>query len=967
MDGPPPSEVCSAYQEVLGRAQHRLWLAVPWVYSHEHDPWLAAFIEGAAALARQGGDVRAYLRPSQNNAPAVAVWRAAGVRVIQDTPAVRYLHAKLVLTDDVALLTSANLIDADLHRNVNQISIERRPEEVARWAAFIESLEAPPEPETLTPTGTWEPAKGLLPPELLRHLGVDQLNPMQSAAVPRVLHSSRNLVVAAPTGSGKTLVAEAALLDAVVHQNRAGVYLVPMRALASEKRQEWRRFEEAGLRVYKTSGEDDAFDPAQAQRADIIIATPEKWDAVSRRRLPELLVSKIRTIVADEIHLVDEPGRGAALEALLSRIRLAFPAARLVAMSGTLPNGDAIARWLDAELIASAWRPVRLDKIVVPYPEASRRAEDDALRNGLVASITQEALADEKGTVLVFCGSRAGVESCAALLAESLDLDPKLGTLSSHRGLRETLRRGVAWHHAGLPKDDRALVERLFRDGAIRVLVATTTVAVGLNLPASDVIVRDLTLGMSELSSASLLQMAGRAGRAGLQPEGRCYVLTPEREVARVQEMFLGGALHSRLADDVATHINTEIAVGIVTSRQQLGDWYARTLHRQLAPDPVDPGGALEWLLANNFVEEVDGVLKPTSLGIATTNLMLRVTSAAALEKFLIERTRRTEDPDRLEEEILMAVCGRPAEFGSLVTRKVDEEELQRIVRHDKRLSDWTLGRVRYLVGAVVVLTGADPGLVGLDDAPSLMIAVQRDVPRFLRFLARRADERAACCPDIVVAASDLAAALEAGVAERGCGRVLEAIKFGYPADENRRRQMVAEYRRVRASGVATLVDAVSGISERAGQVIQTLPSVELALAVRHGRIVGSLGHSRRPVRAHVRLASLRQERVTLLDSAEPRDVDLGEVGDLARDGKLEVVVEVIFTGSGQQAWVYGSGNLSGEVTPIEANSDATVDAILAKAADQTSYVTLKRPGILARAIAHFSGSHTGASVRTTR
>src|SRR5262249_47334010 len=154
-----------------------------------------------------------------------------------------------------------------------------------------------------------------------------------------------------------------------------------------------------------------------------------KWDAVSRCRLPESLVSKICTIVADEVHLVDEPGRGAALEALLSRIRLAFPAARLVAMSGTLPNVHAIAHWLDAELIASSWRPVRLDKIVVPYPEVPRRAEDEALRNGLVASIAQEALEDESGTVLVCCGSRAGVEGCAARLADSLGLEPKLGTL----------------------------------------------------------------------------------------------------------------------------------------------------------------------------------------------------------------------------------------------------------------------------------------------------------------------------------------------------------------------------------------------------------------------------------------------------------------------------------------------------------------------------------------------------------
>jgi hypothetical protein len=424
--------------------------------------------------------------------------------------------------------------------------------------------------------------------------------------------------------------------------------------------------------------------------------------------------------------------------------------------------------------------------------------------------------------------------------------------------------------------------------------------------------------------------------------------------------MFEGGTLHSRLADDVGTHINTEIALGIITTSQQLGDWYARTLHRQLADQPVDPSAALQWLLNNDLVSEVDAVLKATSLGIATSALMLRVTSAAALENFLAARTQRTPDPDRLEEELLLAACGRPTELDSLVTRRVDEEELQRIVRGDQRLSEWTLGRVRHLVGATAVLTGADPGAVALDDAPSLMGQVQRDIPRFLRFLARRADERSPGSPDIVVAATDLAAALEAGVAERGCGRMLEAIKFGYPADENRRRKTVAEYGRVRAADATSLAASVSEVNERARQVVQALPNVDLELAVSDGEVIGSVGQSRRPVRVHVRLASERRERVIRLDAADPRDVDLGDVADLAVAGHVDAGVEVVLTGSAQQAWVYGCGSVTAEVTQAETdrNIDARIDAMLALAATQTSYVTAKKRGFFARAIAHVTGSN---------
>ncbi len=132
------------------------------------------------------------------------------------------------------------------------------------------------------------------------------------------------------------------------------MYLAPVRAIASEKRHEWQRLEAAGLRVYKTTGEDDAFDPVQARAAHIIVATPEKWDSVSRRRLPEDLVARIGAIVVDEVHLVDDDRRGPGLEALLARIHLAFPAARLLAMSGTLANAEAIARWLQANLYESS-------------------------------------------------------------------------------------------------------------------------------------------------------------------------------------------------------------------------------------------------------------------------------------------------------------------------------------------------------------------------------------------------------------------------------------------------------------------------------------------------------------------------------------------------------------------------------------------------------------------------------------
>jgi len=475
----------------------------------------------------------------------------------------------------------------------------------------------------------------VLPAHIRPYVSVPALNPMQAAAIPLVLRDTRNVVIAAPTGSGKTLVAEVALVQECRQRGRSGVYLAPMRAIAAEKHDDWQRLAALGLQIYKTTGEDDAFDPARALAADIIVATPEKWDSISRRALPPELVARIGAIVMDEVHLVDEGQRGAGQEAMLARIPRVFPGARIIAMSGTLANAGAIARWLDAELHESQWRPVTLSKTVLPYRPVGQWEQDEEARGLKAAAVARDVIAAD-GAVLVFCGSRKGVERCALALARTLGLSaPPRQQRVEHALLRQALAGGVAFHHAGLAREDRAAVERLFRSGDVKALVATSTVAAGVNLPARAVVVRDLQLGASDLSASGLLQMAGRAGRPGLETEGHCYVVAPEKEVTRVREMFAGHPVGSRLGDDLATHINTEIALGLVTSRGDVASWYGRTLHRHVARRQADLDRPLRYLLDEGFVTERDGALRPTPLGSTTSDLMIRVPSAAALEQYI--------------------------------------------------------------------------------------------------------------------------------------------------------------------------------------------------------------------------------------------------------------------------------------------------------------------------------------------
>ncbi len=779
------------------------------------------------------------------------------------------------------------------------------------------------------PTGSGAvDAASLLPADILPYIARPRLNPMQAEAIPRVLEGRRNLVIAAPTGSGKTLLAEVALLQECRAYGRAGVYLAPMRAIAAEKHDDWQRLAEQGLRVYKTTGEDDAFDPLQALNADIIVATPEKWDSISRRALAPELVARIGAIVMDEVHLVADGQRGAGQEAMLARLPLLFPATRIVAMSGTLANAGAIARWLDADLYESTWRPIRLSFRVAPYAPTGRRDGDEEIRNRFVATTAGKTDADGAAT-LVFCGSRAGVESCARYVAQALALTAPPAIASEeirvrHPALQLALARGVGFHHAGLERDDRATVERLFRSGAIRVLVATSTVAAGVNLPARVVIVRDLQLGTSDLTSSGLLQMAGRAGRPGLETEGYCYVIAPEPELARVKDMLRGQPIGSRLGDDLPTHVNTEIALGLVRSRPDLAAWYERTLHRHVAPKPKEAGArvaeALRDLLKGGFVTEQDGTLAPTALGLATNSLMIRVPTAAALEEFVAERTgpdARTDDPTELEQELLIATCGRPAELDDLSARRNDDYIYQVLSSYNTVLRSWSQGRVEYLAVAACLLSGLPVEGLPMENPVSTRAAVQRELPRYLAFMARRANERLPGAPDVMVAAADLAAALEHGVAQRGAGSLLDALKRAHPAVEARRRRVQADYARLRDLGVESLTNAAPHLGAGGRAMAEARASSTLSLDVADDHLVARLRRTRRPVRVHARIGltdgdkdgtGARPETLWSAETAEVTSLKLAPLARLGASGPQTATIEaVVASPHNPNVWTYNT------------------------------------------------------------
>jgi helicase len=193
---------------------------------------------------------------------------------------------------------------------------------------------------------------------LLERRGFTTLRPAQSKAIAAGLFEDKNLLVCTPTASGKTLVGELAMLNAVLHDRGKAVYVVPLRALASEKHKQFTK-EYPSLAIALTSGDVDSAD-AYLARYDIIITTSEKLDSLIRHKTPWL--ASVKTVIIDEIHLLNDQGRGPTLEVLITMLRQALPKLQLIGLSATIGNPEELADWLGAKLVLDSWRPVRLDK-----------------------------------------------------------------------------------------------------------------------------------------------------------------------------------------------------------------------------------------------------------------------------------------------------------------------------------------------------------------------------------------------------------------------------------------------------------------------------------------------------------------------------------------------------------------------------------------------------------------------------
>lgn len=396
----------------------------------------------------------------------------------------------------------------------------------------------------------------------------------------------RNIVYSAPTSAGKTLVAELLALKCVLEHQKKVLLILPFVSLAQEKVGTLREvFAPVGVKVGGFMGSQSH--PGGLPAVDIAVCTIEKANSMVNRLLEEGRANVLGAVVVDELHMIGDHHRGYLLELLLTKLMYVNRRGKLgslltkdegeptslsttssiqiIGMSATLPNLDVLARWLDAVLYSTDYRPVPLNEMVkigrIIYDTDLRKLKE--LDAGLsdddedILAICRERLA-EGHSVLIFCPTKSWCEKLAERIAMAPFLRGRLsGSLALDRsgleGVCEQLRRtqvgldqilaksvpsGVAFHHAGLTFDEREIVEGAFRQSLIKILVATSTLSSGVNLPARLVIIRTPIFHQSVLDVLVYKQMVGRAGRKGVDTIGESILICKPSERARVVSLL---------------------------------------------------------------------------------------------------------------------------------------------------------------------------------------------------------------------------------------------------------------------------------------------------------------------------------------------------------------------------------------------------------------------------------------------
>jgi len=416
--------------------------------------------------------------------------------------------------------------------------------------------------------------------EKIKKLKIENFYPPQEEFVKRKLFE-KSCIVSTPTASGKTLMAMLAIIK-TLQEGKKVLYTSPLVALAFEKYEIFKDF----FNEYKVAISVSDFDSSDPwlHSYHIIVCTNEKADSLLRHRAEWM--KDVGLLIADEIHLLTEPSRGPTLEILITKLRKSIKNLKIIGLSATIKNAREIAEWLNAELLESDFRPVKLyqglafnSKIEFLDKEEIKLNKDLDLEEAIVL----DTLSRNK-QILIFCSTRRSVEALAERLSKIVSKNIGKSSISYLQKIAEEIenalevptqqckklancvRNGVAFHHSGLVGKQRRIIEENFRSGLIKVLVASTTLAAGVDLPAFRVLIREARryhplYGSIYIPVLEYYQMIGRAGRPRFDKFGESILLAKnEEEAEELKERFILGEpepISSKLASEPALRMHT--------------------------------------------------------------------------------------------------------------------------------------------------------------------------------------------------------------------------------------------------------------------------------------------------------------------------------------------------------------------------------------------------------------------------
>ena len=445
--------------------------------------------------------------------------------------------------------------------------------------------------------------------EFLKSQGYEKLYPPQADSIKSGLLDGKSILVSAPTASGKTLIAMLAMINYLSKNNGKVIYLSPLRALAAEKFLEFKKLEKVALgkkvKVSISTGDYENIEK-NLEKSDVLILTNEKMDSIIRHGTE--WVEEIGLVIADEVHLIGDENRGPTLEMILTQLKLLETNPQIVGLSATITNSNEIADWLGCILVKSDWRPV-------PLSEGVCDAGEITMNDGKVFSVERSVCGTpidlgvqsvkEGGQSLIFAETRNRSKSLATKAADAIsqilekkDLEElektskKILSENEHTELIKTLaflvKKGVAFHHAGLNQNCRQTIETEFRKGTIKLLSSTPTLAAGVNLPARRVVISSINrynakVGANRpISILEYKQLCGRAGRPQYDDYGEA-IIVGNGNTEDLIDYYINGEpepIISKITDDksLRTHILSVVVTHPGIKKDEILEFFLQTL-----------------------------------------------------------------------------------------------------------------------------------------------------------------------------------------------------------------------------------------------------------------------------------------------------------------------------------------------------------------------------------------------------